>query len=49
MFQKNSSISSFNKPSLLLVNDDPFLLCAYQNQLEKYFIVTTAENGLQAV
>ena len=43
---KTLSLINQHKPALLLVNDDPFLLCGYQNQLEKFFVVTTAENGL---
>jgi CheY-like chemotaxis protein len=32
----------------LLVNDDPFLLWSYKQQLEPFFNLHTAENGLQA-
>ena len=39
-------LSSGDKPRVLLVNDEPFLLCGYQSLLEKYFEVETAENGL---
>ena len=34
---------------MLLVNDDQFLLMAYINQFRKYFKVTKAENGVQAL
>ena len=34
-----------NKPRLLLVKDEHFLLEAYELQLEEAFEVTTAENG----
>jgi homoserine dehydrogenase len=39
----------FPKPICLLVNDSPFLLMAYKEQLSEQFKVVTAENGLQAV
>jgi hypothetical protein len=34
---------------VLIVNDDPFLLYSYAEQLAEFFKVDTAENGLQAV
>lgn len=40
--------SARQKPKLLLANDDPFLLFAYQSQLETYFKVDVAENGYKA-
>ena len=40
------SSSNIKKSNILLANDDPFLLHAYENMLEMYFTVTTAENGL---
>ena len=36
-------------PRLLIANDEPFLLQGYQSQLENWFEVKTAENGLQAL
>jgi len=38
-----------NKPRLLLVNDESYLLMAYEFSLEDNFEVTTAENGVQAL
>lgn len=33
------------KKRLLLVNDEPFLLEGYMNQLKNFFVVHEAENG----
>ena len=37
------------KPMILIANDDPFLLWGYKEQLNHFFQVNIAENGLQAV
>ena len=44
-------MESERKPKyrLLFVNDDPFLLFTYSEQLKEDFIVEKAENGMQAV
>ena len=34
---------------MLLVNDQPFLIDCYLLQLEQYFDIEVAENGLQAM
>jgi CheY-like chemotaxis protein len=34
---------------MLLVNDQPFLIDCYLLQLEQYFYIEVAENGLQAM
>lgn len=38
-----------HKFRMLFVNDDPFLLFTYYEQLKEHFHVEQAENGLQAV
>jgi hypothetical protein len=40
---------SKNKPTMLFVNDDVFLLFTYKEQLSKDFRVEQAENGMQAL
>jgi hypothetical protein len=35
--KKSQSISIADKDNLLIANDEPFLLCGYQDQLERFF------------
>lgn len=49
IFGKRRRVNASSRPRLLLVNDESFVLLAYENQLESSFEITTAENGHQAV
>lgn len=41
--------NNINKQRLLIANDNLYLLLGYKELLKDYFLVDTAENGLQAV
>ncbi len=46
LYSEQSLVEISNKPRMLFVNDEIFLVMAYVDQLQNKFQVHTAENGL---